>query len=75
MQLRGKLVTSRLIQEEGEEEENWLHGKLVTSRLIREEGEEEENWTVVPTVDGGTDGFQPFKFFHHLPYIHWTLRN
>jgi hypothetical protein len=44
MQLRGKLVTSRLIREEEEEEENWLRGKLVTSRLIREEGEEEENW-------------------------------
>jgi hypothetical protein len=44
MKLRGKLVTSRLIREEGEEEENWLRGKLVTSRLIREEGEEEENW-------------------------------
>jgi hypothetical protein len=42
MQLRGKLVTSRLIREEGEEEENWLRGKLVMSRLIREE--EEENW-------------------------------
>jgi hypothetical protein len=39
MQLCGKLVTSRLIREEGEEEENWLRGKLVTSRLIREEGE------------------------------------
>jgi hypothetical protein len=38
MQLRGKLVTSRLIREEGEEEKNWLRGKLVTSRLIREEG-------------------------------------
>jgi hypothetical protein len=43
MQLRGKLVTSRLIREEGEEEENWLCGKLVMSRLIRKEGEEEEN--------------------------------
>ena len=44
MQLRGKLNTSRLIREEGEEEENWLRGKLVTSQLIRAEGEEEENW-------------------------------
>jgi hypothetical protein len=35
MQLRVKLVTSRLLQEEEEEEENWLRRDSITSRFLR----------------------------------------
>jgi hypothetical protein len=34
MQLRGKLVTSRLLREEEEEEENWLRRDSITSRFL-----------------------------------------
>jgi hypothetical protein len=34
MQLRGKLVTSRLLREE-EEEENWLRRDSIMSRFLR----------------------------------------
>jgi hypothetical protein len=35
MQLRGKLVTSQLIREEEEEEENWLRRDSITSQFLR----------------------------------------